>query len=323
MPEHATLVAWEMPSPVIASALETAIHRGFKQVGYDLYMLDSSENDPQELFSLNGKRYQDATLYISQIIQEVLSEFSARFNNDYINREKTRIKQKELYKKREELCIENKLLKAQKQKALEEEFKKKNLLNIEKHRPFQRKFEEEISVGYEEYISPWYKIKCKASDIIKEYKNPGFFSSLKFKTPYDRVLHFMNWTGYGHLVELLPPVLKASWRALDFVARTRASYPNFDQEYVLPQAQSLMEKISFEPDGLVNDAFFDIFGTKFEKYAPLGNSINPFHISHLKYKEPNLVNSLAKLANELPRLPDYLNLWGNPMDKSYSSSKNT
>lgn len=327
VPEHATLVAWEMPSPVIASALETAIHRGFKQVGFDLYVLDSSEKYPQELFSLNGKTHQDATLYISQIIQEVLREFSSRFNNDHVKLENTRNKQNQLRKKREELRIENKLLKAQKQKEIEEEYKKRKLVNIERHRPFQRKFEVEISLGWEEHISPWYTLTCKAADIIREYQNPGFFTSIKFKTKNDSVLHFMNWTGYGHLVKLLPPVLETSWCALDFVSKTRASYPNFDQEYILPQ--SLMDKspqnvnvCSEKPsDELVDRAFFDIFGTKFEKYN--SHHQNPFNIPYLKYKQPNLVNILTELAKELPRLPDFLNFCGNPMDKSYSSSKTT
>lgn len=333
VPEHATLVAWEMPSPVIASALETAIHRGFKQVGYDLYVLDSSEKDPQELFSLNGKRHQEATLYISQIIQEVLSEFASRFNNDYVKIENTRNSQNQLRKKRDGLRIENELLKDQRQKEIEEEYKKINLVNIEKHRPFQRKFEVEISLGWEEHISPWYTITCKAADIIRGYQKPGFFKSLKFKTKYDSVLHFMEWAGYGHLVKLLPPVLETSWCALDFVAKTRASYPNFDQEYILPQAQSLMDKSPRnthdfpleQSDGLVDDAFFDIFGTKFEKYDSPGqyHNQNPFNIPYLKYKQPDLVNMLTKLAKELPRLPDFLNLWGNPIDKSYSSSKTT
>lgn len=201
-PDISSLRSWEMPASALASAMETALHRGLHKAGFSRYMLQTKNGVAQELFALNGTPYVDAFLYITDIFDIVCKELVSKLHYNHTDTEKVRQRQKVFADKQ--------------RKQNHEAYLRNNTIMEEK----QILLDKEWAIGWDKYIKPWVNFVVTADKIRSSYKPPlavRFFGGDEFS-------HFIKWSGFILLLELLPKTFIAERQAREFTAKFVKKY---------------------------------------------------------------------------------------------------
>jgi len=197
IPDISSLRSWEMPASALASAMETALHRGLHKAGFSRYILKTKNGVAQELFALNGTPYGDAFLYITDIFDIVCKELVSKLQYNHTDTEKVRQRQKVITDKQSErnreIYLKDQAIKKEKQLLLDKEW----------------------DIGWTKHIKPWGDILKTADEIRSSYKPPlavRLFGKDEFS-------YFVKWDGFKLLLELLPKTFIAERQARAFSAQ--------------------------------------------------------------------------------------------------------
>lgn len=291
-PDHSTLRAWQMSASAVASTIESAIHRGLPKAGFTRYKLMTRNGEAQELFALNGKHYEEAFLYVTELIDVVSDKLASSLKNGHVDEEKSRQKQRAI---------------KEKQRKMNEDIKqRKDAIAQAK----QDALNKEWAIGWETYIKPWYVLITKAKKISTSYKRPGLIYKA-FKGD-DWFPHYINWEGYPHLLKMLPSLFAASRNARAFIAQLRKKYGHMEPtgwEVHFPGKPGGWRTNSYDYElGLLSGCHYrNERGIYYMEVSELFMSVfglGSEHAERVMMHETRLVSGLIEMAKASPLLAE-------------------
>jgi len=187
-----SIQSWEIPAPSVASALESAIHKSLADAGFSRIDYASSNGRAVELFALNGRSYNEAVLYVADLLDTVTGRLVDRLGSNRVDIERRRQAEQRARQTKERL---------REQKD-------------ERERVKRAEFTAEWESGWDEFIRPWCELTSRCRNIRQSYKPPGMLFRLKHGD--DCIPHYVKWHGYVELLTLLPSYFIASRKARGF-----------------------------------------------------------------------------------------------------------
>jgi len=192
LPDQSSLKTWRLPTPSIASSIESACHAALLQAGFHRVDHDANGQTAQELFNLGPFTYNDATLLVAQAIEEVINSLHEALGKyQPLAIEKARQKMEFNEQKRKEL----------KEKRLKHEEKKENRL-IQTAVP-------ELQERWDSEMVPFINLCKETRKYWKEFDNrQGLISSIfqGKQTCATRMRKFQYWP---QIKKLIPPLFHA------------------------------------------------------------------------------------------------------------------
>jgi hypothetical protein len=190
--DSSSIRSWKIPAVSIASALESAIHKGLKDAGFSKIDYVSQNGRAIELFSLNGGAYNDAVLYVTDLLDAITGKLVDQLGGSRVDAER-----------RHQAEQRTRQTKAR----LHEQRAEQERLRL-------AEFTDEWEKGWDEFIRPWCELSSRYKNLRQNYKPPGMLYKLTHGD--DLIPHFVKWHGYGELLYILSLYFCASRKARVF-----------------------------------------------------------------------------------------------------------
>jgi len=196
----ASIKSWKIPATSIASALESAIHKGLEDAGISKIDYASSNGRAVELFSLEGISYNDAILYVADLLDTITGKLINQLGGNLADFERRQLAELKSRQTRERLREQK----------------------VEQERAKQAEIKIEWESGWNEFIRPWCELTSRCKNIRQSYKPPGMLYKLKHGD--DCIPHYVKWHDYVELLALLPSYFFASRKARGFRVTMNEKY---------------------------------------------------------------------------------------------------
>lgn len=189
---QSSLRSWKIPAPSVASALETAIHKGLEGAGFDRLDYTSQNGRAIELFALGGRNFNDAILYVAELLDVLTGKLISQLGSGRVEIERRKQSELRVIQRKEQFILKKR----------------------DREQARVAEFIAEWEDGFNEYIKPWSELLEESMSIRKNYKKPGIF--YKIKHGEDIIPHYIEWNGYTKLLIILHPYFVECRKARKF-----------------------------------------------------------------------------------------------------------
>lgn len=204
-----SLREWKLPSPSLASSIETACHRALLEAGFGRVSHVVDEREANELFNLGHHAYEQAVLVVAEAIEETISSLYEELGKlKPLSQEKARQQKEEAQRRRYTIREEKKKKKEDDENRL-----------ISAAAP-------EIQRRWCTDVEPFAKACDDAKAVWKQFNNyQGLINSL-WNGKQSAAFRMRKWEQWPLVKRLIPVILNSSRQAKAFYYEMNNKYGN-------------------------------------------------------------------------------------------------
>ncbi len=208
-----SLREWKLPSPSLASSIETACHQALLQADFCRVAHVVDEREARELFDLGHHSYEEAVIVVAEAIEETINSLHAALAKfEPLSQEKARQQKDEAQKRRD---------------AIREE--KKNRKEEEENRLINCATPE-IRQRWGKEVAPFAKSCDNARTIWKQFAmRQSFFNSM-LNGRQSSAFRMRNWQQWPSIKRLIPEIFHSARRAKLLYCEMERRHGNYAEE---------------------------------------------------------------------------------------------
>ncbi|MDR2220264.1 MAG: hypothetical protein LBE24_06755 [Methylobacillus sp.] len=208
-----SLREWKLPSPSLASSIESACHRALLSAGFYRVSHVVDEREAKELFDLGHHSYEEAVIVVAEAIEETINSLHAALGKlKPLSQEKARQQKDEAQRRRSTLCEEKKVRKEEDENRL-----------INSAIP-------EIRQRWEKDVAPFTKACDNARVIWKQFSySQGFISSI-LNGRQSAAFRMRNWQQWPSIKRLIPEIFHSGRRAKSAYLDMKKRYGDYAEK---------------------------------------------------------------------------------------------
>lgn len=209
LPSDSSLRVWKLPSPSIASSIESACHKALLCAGFSRLNHVVDEHEAKELFALGKSTYDEGLLIVADAIEQTITALHVALGKHKPLCEERARQQKDAAQKRRAA------LSAKREAQLAEV--KKYWLSIAVTAVQQR---------WQKESAPFAKACDSAKEVYKEFpRSQGFISSI-FDGKKSDAVRMLGWSHWPLIRSLIPVIFHEGRMAKRFYCEMRRVYGN-------------------------------------------------------------------------------------------------
>ena len=208
-----SLREWKLPSPSLASSIETACHRALLNADFGRVAHVVDEREARELFDLGHHSYEEAVIVVAEAIEETINSLHAALGKfKPLSQEKARQKKDEAQKRRAAIREEKKIRKEEEENRL-----------INSATP-------EIRQRWEREAAPFAKACDNARAIWKQFVYSQSFISSMLNGKQSAAFRMRNWQQWPSIKRLIPEIFHTARRAKSLYSDMERRHGNYAEQ---------------------------------------------------------------------------------------------